>query len=111
MESYYYLLYFFWICVLSPHVVHKEIQEKSVGETHHDDRMEFIVKIMKIRKQWDKNHARQVGPKQARELAAWPPTWADRPTTASPHLVLCPRSSLSSIHSIFTCYAFRFEPN
>ena len=34
-------LYFFWICVLSPHVVHKGKHETSVGEAHLDDKMEF----------------------------------------------------------------------
>ena len=32
-------LYFFWICVLSPHVVHKGKQETSVGEAHRDNEM------------------------------------------------------------------------
>ena len=34
-------LYFFLDMCLSPQVVHKGKQETSVGEAHHDNRMEF----------------------------------------------------------------------
>jgi hypothetical protein len=56
MEScyYYYLLSIsFRICVLSPHVVHKGKQETSMGETHHDSKIEFDRKNHKIREAMD----------------------------------------------------------
>jgi hypothetical protein len=54
MESCYYcLLSIFWICVLSPYVVHKGKQETSVGETHHDSKTKFDRENHKIREAMD----------------------------------------------------------
>ena len=46
-------LYFFLDMCLSPHVVQKGKQETSVGEAHHDNRMEFDRKNHEIQKVMD----------------------------------------------------------
>ena len=53
----------------------------------------------------------EAGLEQPLEWTAWPPTWANEPTTALPRFVLRPWSGLWPIHYIFTYYAFHFEPN
>ena len=56
-------LYFFWICVLSPHVVHKGIQENKCGEAHHDNRTEFDRKNHEIQEVMDQGpHRPKVDP-------------------------------------------------
>ena len=113
MESYYYYpLSISFLYVLSPHVVHKGIQEnKCGGDT---PRQQDEIRLRKSRNSESNGPTTtltKVGPKWAREWAAQPPTWADRPILALPHLALHPWSGLRPICSIFTCIAFSFEPN
>jgi len=97
---------------LSPHVVHKGIQENKYGwdtPRQHDGIWSWKSRNSENNK--IKTTLTKVGPKRAWEWAAQPPTWATRPITTLPRLMLCPRSGLSSIHSIFICFAFHFELN
>ena len=59
MESYYYLLSISFGYVFCLHMLCVKVYRKTrVGETHRN-KMKFDPKIMKFRKQWIKNHARQ----------------------------------------------------
>jgi hypothetical protein len=71
----------------------------------------LITKVMKFRKERHKDHARQSRPQNGPRLGQLTPYWVGRLTTAPPHLVLCPWSGMSPIHSIFIYVTFCFEPN
>ena len=105
-------LYFFWICVCLHMLCRKLYRETSVGETHHDNKTRSNRENHEIQKS---NESRTVydeaGFEQTLEWAARPPLWAAWPITAPIRLALYPRSGLQPIHSIFICFAFRFEPN
>ena len=101
-------LYFFWICVLSPNVAHKGIQEKKCGEAHHDDRMEFDRENHEIQKAMDqKPHSPKLdrnGPESG------PPGFLHGP--AGPPQLSCPKTpilgcdlkTLKTNQNIFTIF-------
>ena len=104
-------LYYFWICVCLHMLCMKVYRKTSVGETHREDLTRIDRESHNSGSNGPRTALAKVGPRRARERAAQPPTWAARPTTAPPRLVLCPQLGMSPIHSIFICFAFRFEPN
>ena len=95
---------------LSPHVMHKDIQEnKCGGDTPRQQRRDPIVKITKLRKQWTKNHAHQswteIGLRAGR-----PAFYMGYPAH---HSATSPRASSMVRYEPNTLYfyMFRFKPN
>ena len=112
MQSCNYLLSIsFWICVCL-HMLCIKVNRKQVwGSTPRQQNGIHSRKSWNLGSNGPRTTSTKDGPKRASEQATRSSLWDGQPITMSPLLVLCPRSGLRPIRSIFTCFAFRFEPN
>ena len=114
MESYYYyLLSISFGYVFCLHMLYIKVYKKTSvgGDTQQQQDGSRSPKSWKPESNGTRTTLATVGLKQAREWATQPPTWAGQPSPALPHLALRPRLGSIPIHSIFICFAFRFDPN
>jgi hypothetical protein len=102
-------LYFRYVFV-STCCVEKIYRKTSVGETHHDIKMGFDRENHKIWEVMDQG-PHMMKPRADPTVGRPTSSMGPRPTIAPPSLVLRLRLGLSPIHSIFTCFIFRSEPN